>query len=231
LKSCRDDVITAPGGGLGGLARGYLHAASPRLRKGEEAHALDAAMRFSLDIRRHWRRVSELIVMRARNSIVLGTVVILAGAAAQGLSSPEIEPVKVRLVETEALGSDSKAITLDFAQSEEPGVYLDLDGYPSVQLRLANRWQAPLKLPKIEFLSQLSRQRIVLAVPCEAQACRILIGYRVYQAQPNRPYSRVYCFLQRHGLRANYPKISGWVLKCFAPRLRRSRLELTLPEH
>jgi hypothetical protein len=33
-----------PGGGLGGLARGYYHAASPRLRKGEPLGAGDAGL-------------------------------------------------------------------------------------------------------------------------------------------------------------------------------------------
>jgi len=170
-------------------------------------------------------------VMRARNVIVGLTVGILAGAAALSLSSPGIQPVKVRLVGTRALNSSgSRAITLEFTRSEEPGIYLV--GDPSVQLRIAKHWQAPLKLPKIRLLSQTNQQRLVLTVPSETEACRFLVGYRVYrsQHQGRRPYCRVYAFLQRHGLRARYPKLSGLVLKCFVPRLRHSNLELTLPE-
>jgi hypothetical protein len=166
--------------------------------------------------------------MRARNIIVLGTVAILAGAAALTLFRLGIEPVKVRLVGTQTLSSSgSRVITLEFTRSEESGVYLD--GDPSVQLRLAEHWQALLKLPKIDLLSETNQQRIVLAVPLETKACRFLVCYRVYQQQPNRPYCRVYSFLQKHGLRAKYPKISGLVLRCFVPRLRHSSLEVTLP--
>ena len=169
--------------------------------------------------------------MRIRNLVTGLAVAMVAGAAILSLSATRADPVKMKLVAIEALGTPgSKAITIEFTRSELAGVRLD--GDPSVQLRLANHWQDSLKLPQLDFLARTNQQTVVLAVPSETQACRFLVRYRVYPVHQRgtRSYCKVYFFLQRHGLRARFPKLSDLVLKSFVPRVRHTTLELSLPE-
>ena len=157
---------------------------------------------------------------------------LLAVGTVLSLSTGGSEPIAVRLVDRQTLNSSgSRSITVEFTRTKESGLFLS--GDPSVQLRLEKGWQAAVKLPKIDFLSKTNRQTVVLSVPPETQACRFLVEYRDYRGgQPAyRTYCRVFSFLQRHGLLVKYPRVSGLVLKCFLPRLRRSTLEVTLPAH
>jgi len=169
--------------------------------------------------------------MRVRNYVAGLAVGIVAGIAIYKLSAPGIEPVRMKLVATEALHTPgSRTVAVEFRRNEVAGVFLD--GDPSVQLRLANHWQDPLKLPRPDFLVQTNQQTVVLAVPSATQACRFLVRYRVYPVYQGsgRPYCRVLSFLQRHGLRARFPGLSSLVLKCFEPRVRQATLEFPLPE-
>jgi len=169
--------------------------------------------------------------MRVRNYVAGMAVGVIAGIAIFRLSAPGIEPVRMKLVAAEALRTPgAKTITVEFRRNEVAGVVLD--GDPSVQLRLANHWQAPLKLPRLDFLVQTNQQTVMLAVPSAAQACRFLVRYRVYPVyqEGSRPYCRVLSFLQRHGLRGRFPGLSSMVLKCFEPKVRQTTFEFPLPE-
>ena len=117
---------------------------------------------------------------------------VLAVVAIFSLSTPSTRPVEVRLVHTEELRSrGSKAITVEFERSGSG--YVSLDEDLKMQLRIANRWQEAQKLPPLHLWEETNRQDVVFAVPSEAQACRLLVGYRVYR-KAGRPYCRAYFF-------------------------------------
>ena len=68
---------------------------------------------------------------------------------------------------------------------------------------------------------------VILNVPPGAEACRFLLEYRV----GSRPYCKAYFFLERHGIRRQFPQLSKWVLKQIAAHEgpRRAAVELMLP--
>jgi len=164
-----------------------------------------------------------------RRNVVIGLAVgLLAGAGVFALSAPRLGLVDAKLVRAEVLRTSGlKTVTVEFKNSGRRQAWLD--GDMKIQLRVANRWEDPQKLPRLNILLQTNRENVVFAVPPDAQACRFLVAYRVGSVGRSS-YCQVYFFLARHGLRARFPRFCDLVLKCFESRLRHTTLEVPLPE-
>lgn len=165
--------------------------------------------------------------MRQRTFNVMFLCFVAANLVAiVGLTSRPDGSVRARIVQVADAGP-VKQITVEF-QRDNPAARFSEEH--QMQVRVAGHWRPPEPVPGMKsnrFLTRTNRERVEFTVPTEADACRFLLGYRA--GVP--PYCKVYFFLQRHGLRRQFPKSSRLVLKWAPrrPRLRHVECELMIP--
>jgi hypothetical protein len=165
-----------------------------------------------------------------RRNLLFATVVfgLLAGAVflAEGLDRGS--PVSVTLVQVEAADDAGlKVVTVAFENRGSNWVRLEND--LRVQLRVSQRWLPAEKYPGVAeaiSLQPAKPQAVQFRLPRDAEACRVLLDYRI----GGSPYCRALAFLSRHGIKSRLPNLSGWALKLVPhrPRLRHAAPELDL---
>jgi hypothetical protein len=94
--------------------------------------------------------------MRTRYVVTGLAVGMVAGAMVFSLFVPGTGLVEARLVRTEALHtSGQKTVTVEFKNNGRRLAWLD--GDMKIQLRVANRWEDPQKLPRLDLLVQTKK--------------------------------------------------------------------------
>jgi len=167
--------------------------------------------------------------MRCRNlRMGIAAAGLLAGAGLVGSLSASRDPAAVRLVSAHA-DSEAKArtITVEFARAQSSRVWFDSN--LRMQAKVNGCWLAPQTFLERErhLLLKTNRESIEFTVPRGAEACRLLVEYRVGSS----PYCRAYFALQKHGLMSKFPNLCHFVLKLFPnqPTLRHWSPELIIP--
>ena len=129
---------------------------------------------------------------------------------------------------TERAGGQAKRVTMELSKHNPKPLHY---GYAQkMQVRIAGRWHALETFRQsgdVFSLLRTNREDFVVIVPSDAEACRLLLEYRV----GGNAYCRAYGFLLRHGLYQKVPKLCRLALKCFPrqPRQRHAELELMIP--
>jgi hypothetical protein len=164
--------------------------------------------------------------LRSGINVLFFCAVAVGLAAIVATSTKPMVPVTASVVKVADLES-TKRVTVEFRRCNPAAHFAEAH---EVQIRVADRWQPPLRLPRFEdgnFLMRTNSQRLVFDFPRQTQACRFLLGYRV--GPP--PYCRAYFFLSRHGWSQKFPKLSRVLLNCVRqwPTLKRVECELKIP--
>ena len=164
-------------------------------------------------------------------SPIIAVLVLAAGAgtAAVVFFAHPSGPVALKLVRIGAqTNSIFKAVTVEFSNPGPRRVCFA--GNLKFQTHAGHHWSEPVNFPDLGetvLLSHTNRQEIIFLLPRQADACRFLLVHR----PGTSPYCRAYFFLQNHGIRTRFPKLSKLVLKCVPRKTgwHHSAPELTLP--
>ena len=165
-------------------------------------------------------------------SIVLACLVGcgLLGMVALSLRSHDPFAIKVLRVESvpdagAIAGAQSKRVTVRLNNLGPDMVFFDKE--QKVQFRAGSHWQEPTEVSTLSDLylrPSTNYLEVVFTAPPRAEACRLVLQYRVGQ----RPYCRAYFFLSRHGLNQRFPKICRLALRCVSQQASLRHAELGL---
>jgi hypothetical protein len=161
-----------------------------------------------------------------RHIITLSLLAFVGVAVFVGATSNSPAPVTLKIVKVTEM-QDARRVTVEFLRSNPAAHFSEAH---QLQVKIAGRWQPPLRLPKLEdgyLLARTDSQQMVFDFPLQSEACRFSLGYRVGRS----PYCQTYFFLSRHGISKRFPVITKATLKCVPrqPRLRHAECELEIP--
>jgi hypothetical protein len=166
--------------------------------------------------------------MRLRSRIIVSMLIALVGLGMFfAATSKSAGPVTVSVVSVAEL-EDTKRVTVEFLQREPAAVFA---ATPTFQIRVAGRWRRALKFLTFEdrgyLFDRTNRQRFVLDLPRDTDACRVALPYYL----GSKCWLRTYSCLSRHGLSEKFPRISESILKHATgeSKLRRVECELDIP--
>ena len=174
---------------------------------------------------------------------LIAVVVVLAAVAVVGIAMfahhlLAASPLNLKLVHVEDVadsamthGAPGRIVTLRLSNRSSQTISLpNLPENQRVQARLADGWRQREQLPEPSadrLASRTGTAYIVFAVPPAAEACRLLLDYRVGTS----PYCKAYFFFQRYGLTRRFPTFSHAIVSRFPQKtaIRHATFDLLLP--